>query len=128
MRRLVSVRLVCVPVLYVIVALFAVMTPARALATVPPNSTGGDSGQAGAPPTTIDNSFLDTKRELSECLNDSIGLPDCGIEPTQPGDRGGVLQGVTFGVLALGIALICWRVVRSVKARDAAVLAAAQDR
>ena len=125
MRRLPFVGLLCVPVLCVIVALFAVLTPARALATVPPNSSGDDSTTT---PTTIDNSFLDTKRELSECLNDSIGLPDCGIEPTQPGDRGGVLQGVTFGVLALGIALICWRVVRSVKARDAAVLAAAQDR
>ena len=31
------------------------------------------------------------------------------------------LQLATFGVLTLGIAFICWRVVRSVKARDAAL-------
>ncbi|MCU1393859.1 MAG: hypothetical protein JWM34_2287 [Ilumatobacteraceae bacterium] len=122
--------------LFVVVALFAVLTPMRALAASPAGA-GGDAAAtpATAPPattpttavpttipsTTIDNQFLDTKRELSECLNDSIGLPGCGIKPTQPGDRGGVLQGVTFGLLALGIFIICWRVVRSVKARDISV-------
>jgi hypothetical protein len=108
--------------LFVVVALFAVLIPARALATTPPNGSGdGTTTTDAAPDTTIDNSFLDTKRELSQCLNNSIDLPDCGIEPTQPGDRGGVLQGVTFGVLTLGIVIISWRVVRSIRARDAAV-------
>ena len=80
-----------------------------------------DPALPAAPGTTIDNSFLDTKRNLSECLNHSVDLPDCGIEPTQPGDRGGLLQGATFLVMTLGIMFICWRVYRSIKTRDQAV-------
>jgi hypothetical protein len=106
--------------LFVVVALFALLAPGRAFATTPPNS-GDTSDSAAATTTTIDNSFLDTKRQLTECLNNSIDLPDCGIEPKVAGDRGGVLQGVTFGLLTLGIAIISWRVVRAVRARDAAV-------
>ena len=106
--------------LFAVVALLALLTPGRALATTPPS--GGGSGDASAAPTTnLDNSFLDTKRQLSECLNHSVDLPDCGIQPKAPGDRGGVLQIITFCILGLGIAFISWRVVRSVKARDAAL-------
>ncbi len=104
--------------LFVVCALSALLAPGRAFATTPPT---GDGEGAAATTTTIDNSFLDTKRELSQCLNNSIDLPDCGIEPKQAGDRGGALQGVTFGLLTLGIVVISWRVVRSIKARDAAV-------
>ncbi len=106
--------------LFAVITLFALLAPGRAFATTPPGA--GDAGDTTAVTTTsIDNSFLDTKRELSQCLNNSIDLPDCGIEPKVAGARGGALQAVTFGILAIGIALICWRVVRSVKARDAAV-------
>ena len=106
--------------LFAVVTLFALLAPGRAFATTPPDS--GDTGDTAAATTTsIDNSFLDTKRELSQCLNNSIDLPDCGIEPKAAGDRGGPLQAVTFGILTLGIAIICWRVVRSIRARDAAV-------
>ena len=110
--------------LFVVVAVFAVLAPGRALASTPPTippATSDTAAAGSATESTIDNSFLDTKRELSQCLNNSIDLPDCGIEPKVAGDRGGVLQGVTFGVLTLGIVIIGWRVVRSVKARDAAV-------
>ena len=114
--------------LFVVVALLALLTPARAMATpAPPGSSGDDSSQAGAPVTTIDNSFLDTKRNLTDCLNNQIGLPDCGVEPTHPGDPGGPLQAITFGLLAMGIIIICWRVARSVKARDAALQAQITD-
>lgn len=106
--------------LFAVVTLFALLGPGRAFATTPPGS-GDTSDTVAAPTSTIDNSFLDTKRELSQCLNNSIDLPDCGIEPKVAGDRGGSLQAVTFGILTLGIIIICWRVVRSVKARDAAV-------
>lgn len=106
--------------LFAVVTLLALLTPGRAFATTPPSTPVSGDG-AGATTTTIDNSFLDTKRQLSECLNNSVELPGCGIEPKASGDRGGPLQAVTFGVLALGIAFICWRVVRSVKARDAAM-------
>ena len=111
--------------LAIMFAAAAFVSPARALAAAPPGSGGDGSTTINAPPTTIDNSFLDTKRDLSECVNHSVDLPDCGIEPTQPGDRGGALQLATFGILTLGIVIICWRVVRAVRARDAAVNARA---
>ena len=103
-------------------ALFASLMPSSAFAAAPPNSDGSGSGAGdAAPTTTIDNSFLDTKRDITECLNNSVDLPNCGVEPTTPGARGGWLQGVTFGILGLGITIISWRVVKSVKARDKAL-------
>ncbi len=121
--------------LLLLVAMFAVsvsLVPSSAFAAAPPNSGGagswagagaGADGASGAaaPTTSIDNSFLNTKRDISQCLNNSIDLPDCGVEPTTPGARGGWLQGVTFGVLGVGITIISWRVVKSVKARDKAL-------
>jgi hypothetical protein len=106
--------------LFAVVTALALLAPGRAFATTPP-SGGQPSDTVGATTTTIDNSFLDTKRQLTECLGNSVDLPDCGIQPKVAGDRGGSLQIITFGILALGIAFICWRVARSVKARDAAL-------
>ncbi len=117
--------------LLLLVAMFAVsvsLAQSSAFAAAPPNSGGSGSGASAdgssgvaAPTTTIDNSFLNTKRDISQCLNNSIDLPDCGVQPTTPGARGGWLQGVTFGVLGIGITIISWRVVKSVKARDKAL-------
>ena len=120
-----------------LVALVVVAIPSPALATAPVD-TAGTTADDAAPTTTtvlgaidttadtttdttIDNGFLDTERDLTECLNNSIQLPGCGSEPTEEGDRGGALQLATFGVLTLGIAFICWRVARGIKARDAAI-------
>jgi hypothetical protein len=94
--------------------------PARALATGA-GTGSGDSGIGAATTTTIDTSFLDTKRDLGDCLNNSIDLPDCGRNPTQAGDRGGALQYATFGIMILGLVFIGWRVTKAVKARDAAL-------
>ena len=109
-------------------AVFVSLAPSSAFAAAPPNSGGsgsaaGADGSSGAvaPTTSIDNSFLNTKRDISQCLNKSIDLPDCGVQPTTPGARGGWLQSVTFGVLGVGITIISWRVVKSVKARDKAL-------
>ena len=93
--------------------------------------SGPDDAQApdttipasASPGTTIDNSFLDTERDLTECLNNSVDLPGCGRAPTQEGDRGGGLQLATFGLLGLAIAFISWRVARAIRARDAALAA-----
>jgi len=92
-----------------------VLAPANALA----DSSGG--AQSTAPTTTIDTSFLDTKRQLTECVNHSVQLPDCGVVSSAPGARGGALQLATFAILTLAIAFIAWRVVRSIRARDAAL-------
>ena len=118
MRRLILVMAVAM----------AVLSPARALAADSGSGSGSDSASVDAvTTTTINNDFLDTKRDISECLNNSIGLPDCGRAPTSAGDRGGALQYATFTVMVLGIAFIGWRVVRSIKMRDAA-LATGQQR
>ena len=117
-------RLLVLVVLLMVAA--ASLSPASAaVATAPPDSSGSTStaDTAAAPTTTIDNSFLDTDRQLSECLNNSVELPGCGRAPTQEGDRGGALQLVTFLVLTVGIAFIFWRVARGIKARDAALAA-----
>ena len=89
------------------------LSPAPSLAVAPPGS--GQASDAGVTPTSIDNEFLNTKRDISQCLGNSVDLPDCGIEPTHPGDRGGALQYVTFGLMSLGVAFIFWRVARGVK-------------
>ena len=97
----------------------AVLAPAPAFAVGPPDS--GVTSDTAVTTTSIDNEFLNTKRDISECLGNSVDLPDCGIEPTTPGARGGSLQYVTFALMALGIAFIFWRVSRGVRARDSAV-------
>ena len=99
-----------------VVAAAAVLAPAHRVSAAEPS--GEDSAVTS---TTIDNSFLETDRDLTECLNNSIDLPNCGAAPEESGDRGGVLQGVTFGLLAVAIGLITWRVARSVRARDRAL-------
>lgn len=100
---------------------FSIITPANAFATATDDTTG--TGDGSVPATTIDNSFLDTERDLTECLNNSVELPGCGRAPTQEGDRGGALQLATFGILTLAIAFICWRVAKGIRARDAAIAA-----
>jgi hypothetical protein len=112
--------------LLLVLAAAAVLTPGRAFATAPPDSSG--DGAATATPTTIDNSFLDTKRNLTDCLNNSVDLPDCGIQPTEPGERGGALQLATFFVMFLGIGVISWRVTKSVRARDRALESAPYEK
>lgn len=66
-------------------------------------------------PTT--NEFMDLERDLSECIS-SNPLPGCGREPTSSGDRGGWQQLLLFGIMMSGIAVIFWRISRSVRARD----------
>jgi hypothetical protein len=95
------------------------LTPTHASAVAPPGS--GDTSASEVTTTSINNEFLNTKRDLSQCLGHSVDLPDCGIEPTHPGDRGGILQYITFGLMMFGVAFIFWRVARGVKARDAAL-------
>ena len=123
MRRLVALCfvLLCFSVAPVATASAAGASAASDSGSSTTPTTIVDPAFPAAPGTTIDNSFLATKRDLSECLNHSVDLPDCGIQPTQPGDRGGWLQGATFLVMTLGIVVICWRVYRSIKARDQAV-------
>ena len=97
----------------------AVLAPAPAAAVGPPDSDVASDTVVTT--TSINNEFLDTKRNLTDCLGNSINLPDCGIEPTTPGARGGALQYVTFALMAFGLGFIFWRVTRGVRARDSAI-------
>jgi len=107
--------------LFVLAVLCTVPTRVVAANADAGSSSNQTAQDASAPTTTIDNSFLDTKRDLSECLGRSVELPDCGIEPTNAGDRGGALQYTTFVLMVLGLTFIGWRVVRAVRARDNAL-------
>ena len=44
-----------------------------------------------------------------------IGSPDPGPEPQHAGDRGGSLQFVTLGAVAVAVAFIMWRIARSAR-------------
>ena len=54
-------------------------------------------------------------------VDSCIGLlpkPGCGVEPTQAGDRGGVLQFAVFGLVIVGLAVVFTVVFRNVIRRD----------
>jgi hypothetical protein len=98
----------------------ALTVPATALAAAPPGSSA-QPVDPSSPVTTIDNSFLDTERDLSECLGNSVQLPGCGHKTEDAGDRGGALQLATFAVMTLGLVFIGWRVTVAVRRRDRSV-------
>lgn len=50
-----------------------------------------------------------------------VGLypkPNCGSEPVLSGDRGGIMQYVTLGVIVVGLLIILTVIVRSVARTD----------
>ena len=80
-------------------------------------STSGDGREAAgatAPPTTIvDNPFLPDDQNLSDCIS-ALPRPECGSE-----ERGDWRQILVLALVVAGFAFIAWRVVRSVRRRDA---------
>lgn len=53
--------------------------------------------------------------EVPEGADRIIGSPDPGPKPQQSGDRGGSLQFVTLGAVAVAVAFIMWRITRSAR-------------
>lgn len=104
-----------------LVTLAAVAHPAGA--TSSEWTSGRDAAEAVATIDTVapiaTNDFLDTERDLSECIS-AAPKPGCGREPTHAGDRGGSLQLVLFGLVVAAMAGIGWRIVASVRARGRA--------
>ena len=76
-----------------------------------PDTNGSDTT---GPDTTI-NDFLPQRENVSDCIG-AVERPNCGSTA-----KGGWQMYLTFGVLIAGMSFIGWRVVRSVRARDAAV-------
>lgn len=75
------------------------------------NTTNGGTIET---PTT-ENDFLPQRENVSDCIG-AVERPDCGSNA-----KGGWQMYLTFGVLIAGMSFIGWRVVRSVRARDAAI-------
>lgn len=67
-------------------------------------------------PVVNDNEFLPQRENITECIG-AVERPNCGSEA-----KGGWQMYLTFGVLIAGMGFIAWRVVRSVKARDAVMV------
>ena len=58
---------------------------------------------------------------LPGSVSDCVGLypkPNCGTEPQLSGDRGGVMQYVTFGIIIIGLLIIMTVIARSVIRTD----------
>ena len=53
--------------------------------------------------------------EIPEGADRIIGSPDPGPQPQQSGDRGGSLQFVTLGAVAVAVAFIMWRISRAAR-------------
>src|SRR5436190_18093578 len=51
------------------------------------------------------------------CVGHSIGEPECGVKPQNPGDRGGWAQELLFLLVLGGMALIFFVIIRSTRAR-----------
>lgn len=72
------------------------------------------------PPTVpvdeaVDNPFIPEGRDLSECIS-AVPKPGCGSTA-----RGGWRQGLVFGVMVAGLAVIGWQVTRTVRRARQAV-------
>jgi hypothetical protein len=93
-----------------------------------PNGSETNAASQAVTTTTINNDFLNTERDIGECVGNSAEQPGCGREPTSASDRGGWLQYLTLAVMAAGLSFIFWRVARAVKARDAALNAQVDER
>lgn len=66
---------------------------------------------------------IDSEEDTNPSLEQCVGLlpkPGCGREPVESGDRGGVMQVATFGVLIAALVVIGVRIARAVVARDRA--------
>ncbi len=82
-------------------------------------SAMSDSGSESGANTTTQTSIY--TYNLPGNVSDCIGLypkPNCGTEPQLSGDRGGVMQYVTFGVIIIGLIIIMTVIARSVIRTD----------
>ena len=74
-----------------------------------PHPAVPDTSATAAAPGVTDNHFIPADQNLSTCVS-SLPRPNCGTEA-----QGGWRQGLTFGVLMLGMAFIGWRIFRAVR-------------
>lgn len=98
------------------VTLACAAAPIFAVPALAASGAGGD-GASGSTETSV------YTYDLPGNVGDCVGLypkPNCGSEPQLSGDRGGVMQYVTFGVIIVGLGIILTVVARSVVRTDRA--------
>jgi hypothetical protein len=91
-------------------------TPAFAFSALTESQIGSDAA-SGSTETSI------YTYNLPGNVSDCVGLypkPNCGTKPILSGDRGGVMQYVTFGVIIAGLGFIMTVIARSVVRSDRA--------
>jgi hypothetical protein len=92
----------------------AAVLVAVVLAGAPAAATAEPPSPTPEPPATVaDNPFIPEDQNLSDCVS-ALPRPGCGSE-----ERGGWRQGLIFGLIVVAGAFIAWRIVRSVRRRDA---------
>ena len=69
-----------------------------------------DAATEPTPPPSTFNVFYPEERPITDCLNNSIPLPNCGSEA-----RGGWEQTTIFVALLAGLGFIGWRISRIVR-------------
>ncbi|MEO8362822.1 MAG: hypothetical protein ABI570_00365 [Ilumatobacteraceae bacterium] len=93
----------------------AVLVAVAAIVCLAPPVFASSSSSGETTPTSI------YTYNLPGSVGDCVGLypkPNCGTEPVLSGDRGGVMQYATFGVIILGLAIIMTVIARSVIRTD----------
>lgn len=98
-------------------AVIAAITLACGTAPAFATSGNGDDVSSGSTETSI------YTYNLPGNVSDCVGLypkPNCGTEPLLSGDRGGVMQYATFGVIIAGLSFIMTVIARSVIRADRA--------
>lgn len=79
-------------------------------ASTPPTTTV--AAARDAPATVVeDNPFIPEDQNLSECIS-ALPKPGCGSEA-----RGGWRQTLVFVIMAVALAFVGWRIVRSMRRR-----------
>lgn len=81
-----------------------------------------NAGQASVRPTTDSTSSPDSstpagydlENEASECIG-LLPSPDCGKQPQDAGDRGGVMQYLVFAIMISGLAIVGIGIARGIK-------------
>jgi len=90
--------------------LFAALLAGVIVVAVPGLTSASPMGSDPPPPTVpVANDFVPEDANLTDCVS-ALPRPECGSEA-----RGGWRQGAVFGALALGLAIITWRIVVGVR-------------
>jgi hypothetical protein len=96
------------------IVLLAAMVLAIVLGTV----GAATASPADPPPALPGTTTTVAQARPDRCEGSALPQPGCGDEPGEPGDRGGVMQWLTFGIVIAGLATIGVVIVRSTARRD----------